>query len=220
MHDWLHNHTLAESLTRDGWSYETLVCDLLRAEHLLVEAPPKVWRADIADRAQFTNEVDLKCQGRRISVKSRNVVFTSPDDIPDNRNPLFVDTQRKWLAVDPAPYAVVCVSQATRACIWLPESTSPQWTTTARYDATRGYADVFLQADRSLWQPFSAFIMHMRHIDDGVWTLSNAALTLEVSVHSGVIPDPPSVIRKFRGQHFAHLVRWMRAKPDFHAVRL
>lgn len=157
---WIDNHELAEAECRRGWSFEDKVADRLRQGGLRVDQPPKNWRDHVDDRHEYTNELDLLVEGLRMSVKSRRVAFSCPEDIPDNRNPLFVDTLRKWDLRDPEPAAVICISQETDAIIWT--STHPdakaRWGRRGAYDAARGYSDQFMTADKSMWYPIETLI--------------------------------------------------------------
>ena len=166
---WLDNHALAEAECRLGWAHEDLVATHLRGAGLDVDTPPKSWRADVSERHAYANELDLIVQGLRVSVKSRRVEFTTPDDIPANRNPLFVDTMRKWDQRTPEPVAVVCVSQVTKAMIWTPASRRWQWSVKHAYDNVRGFAQDFWVADRSLWEPIDTLIGWLGPLWDGRW---------------------------------------------------
>lgn len=177
---WLENHALAESECRLGWAYEDKVAAVLSDNGLDVEQPPKSWRADVSERRAYVNELDLWVNGLRVSVKSRRIHFTCPDDVPDNRNPLFVDTERKWGLRDPEPSAVVCISQVTDAIIWT--STHPlakeAWGRAGAWDQTRGYSDTFLTADRSLWSPVSTLVDTLRVVWDGRWKVRTGHVTV------------------------------------------
>lgn len=178
---WLDNHSLAEAECRTGWVYEDKVAAYLRREGLHVDQPPKSWRANVQERHAYVNELDLLVSGLRVSVKSRRVEFTCPDDIPRNRDPLFVDTVRKWGLRDPEPKAVVCISQVTDAMIWT--STHPDakaaWDVQGAFDATRGYADAFLAAGRDLWSPIDTFVEVFRHVWDGVWQTKSGLVRVD-----------------------------------------
>ena len=222
MTDWASNHALAEQLARTGWAFEDIVAADLRAAGIAVEQPPKEWRA-VADATQalqgsYANEVDLTYRGMRLSVKSRNLLFSTPDDIPNNRNPLFIDTERKWAHKHPVPWAVICISQQTKAIIWLPvAATQAHWGTRQAYDRTRGYADQFMTADRSLWQPWVTLPTALRTAQDGYWLLGNARHNTMVQVHNGVVVNGGM---HFTGRPFIDLVRFMRTESNFTSKRI
>lgn len=218
--DWLSNHALAESECRTGWAFEDRVAAALRNLGLTVEQPDKSWRANVDDRHRYQNELDLVCQGLRLSVKSRRVAFESPDTIPDNRNPLFVDTVRKWAIKTPEPWAVVCISQSTNAIIWLPTNTRSHWGVVNRYDYTRGYADDFMTADRSHWRPVTTLPDAIRTTFDGDWWLSTERMTVHATVTNGYVAHTAPIARKFVGQPFGNLVGHMRKQPGFRSRRV
>lgn len=178
MTSWMQNHALAERECRTGWVFEAYVAQCLQARGLDVEVPEKSWRASVEDRHAYENEVDMRVNGLRISVKSRRVAFSCPDDIPQNRNPLFVDTVRKWELMDPEPVAVVCVSQLTKGVIWTPSYRKWQWTAKHARDATRGYSDAFYAADRSLWFPLDDLVREMHSVWDGRWRVRRGVLAV------------------------------------------
>lgn len=176
---WLENHELAERECRTGWFYEDLVANILGDRGLDVKSPPKSWRKDVAQRRAYVNEVDLWVNGLRMSVKSRRVAFECPDTIPRNRNPLFVDTVRKWRMKDPEPAGVICVSQETQAIIWTPVADKAHWGVRQAYDQTREYEDAFMTADRTLWRPLDALVHQLHTVWDGTWSVRTGQVAVE-----------------------------------------
>lgn len=158
MTTWSKNHELAEALCKAGWEYEAKVATFLRDAGLEVQEPEKSWRTDAKDAfaGRYANEIDLLVEGQRVSVKSRDLAFTSADDFPFDT--IFVDTCRKWVIKDPAPVAIVCVSQKTDAMIWLPSATRSSWTTRTRWDRVRNYRDTFFEAHKSNWRPIDKLV--------------------------------------------------------------
>lgn len=208
---WLDNHQLAESECKTGWEFEDYVATTLRAHRLDVYTPPKSWRADVSQRHGYANELDMLVNGMRVSVKSRRVKFTRPDDIPSNRNPLFVDTVRKWDLKDPEPSAVICISQETRAIIWLPTASRPFWGVKRAFDQVRSYADEFMTADRSLWYSLDDLVQQAQHAWDGVWELvgGKVGVAKNTIVHTGTDPN----LRWLVGQKFYELLPHATVKP-------
>lgn len=211
--DWLQNHTLAESECRLGWAFEDHVATVLRARGLDVEQPPKSWRATVEDRHKYTNELDMLVNGLRFSVKSRRVEFTGdPASVPDNRNPLFVDTVRKWDRRHPEPAAVICVSQVTKAIIWTPVADKSCWRTRARFDNVRGFMEDFLTADRRLWLPLDSLVHQTRHVWDGKWR--TRAGTLAVAKNRVLRQDTDARLRHLAGTSFHLVARYASTKPE------
>lgn len=210
---WIDNHKLAESECRTGWLFEDIVADRLRraSPKLHVETPPKDWRADVRDRKRYANEVDLWVNGGRLSVKSRRVKFTCPQDVPRNRNPLFVDTVRKWKLKDPEPVAVVCISQETQAIIWTPTSDQKLWGRRHAFDQVRSYADDFMTCDRELWYTFDRLVDQLTSLWDGDWETSKGIIrVVDCLVSLEGTADP---LRWLVGQPFWRLAAGATTKP-------
>jgi hypothetical protein len=178
--------------------------------------PPKEWRSNVEDRHRFVNEIDLFVNDLRVSVKSRKVRFTCPEDIPDNRNPLFVDTERKWAKKTPPPFAIVSVSQETEAAIWLNSLTEPQWVRHTRHDAMRGYSDIFMAAPRELWQPLETLPEAITAAFDGIWELTTNSTQIQVAVEHNLISAGP---QKFIGQPLKNLIGWLNCQGGLRAQR-
>lgn len=206
------NHTLAERECRTGWLFEDHVAQVLRVKGLDVETPPKSWRATVEDRHAYVNELDMLVNGLRFSVKSRRVKFTSPEDIPNNRNPLFVDAARKWGQKDPTPAAVVCVSQETRAIIWTPCSTAAYWGVKHAYDNVRGFSQDFLTADRSLWHPLDDLVIAASSVWDGTWSVRTG--TVQVKSNRIVRTGTDLTLQRFVGTPFHLVRRYATVRPE------
>jgi hypothetical protein len=213
MTPWLQNHALAEAECRLGWTFEDYVAEVLRARGLDVEQPPKSWRATVSDRHKYANELDLLVNGLRFSVKSRRVEFTGdPASIPDNRNPLFVDTVRKWDQRTPEPAAVVCISQFTKGIIWTPVADKQYWRTRFRFDNVRGFSQDFLVADRQLWRPLDDLVHQTHHVWDGHWKVKTGVLG--VARNRVVREDTDPKLRHLVGTPFHLVIRHASAKPE------
>lgn len=209
---WIENHALAEREVRTGWLFEDHVAELLRTGGLDVVQPPKTWRADVSQRHDYVNELDLLVNGLRMSVKSRRVRFTCPEDIPSNRNPLFVDTVRKWALKEPEPAAVICVSQETRAAIWTPTAHKARWGTKRAFDQVRRYPDDFMTCDKSLWYPLDELIQHAHSVWDGAWRIRGGILGVKNNcvVHTGTDAN----LRYLVGRKFHDLLPHASQKPE------
>lgn len=206
---WLDNHELAERECRTGWEFEAKVAAYLRDAGVHVVEPDKSWRASVEERHDYVNEVDIVANGLRLSVKSRRVRFTSPQDIPDNRNPLFVDTVRKWRELSPVPAAVVCISQETDGMIWLPRTSANEWGVKHAYDQVRGFAQDFYTARRSLWRPMPELADILRSYWDGIWRTKSGPMT----VHHGQVTRANGVGRRIIGMWWHDVLQHARVMP-------
>lgn len=236
--DWMENHELAKQMFELGHKFEAIVAARLRAEGITTTSPQaKAIRKSVAEAraGKFTNEVDLVANGLRLSVKSRDRMFTDdPASFPFPT--VFVDQVYKWKQKEPKPFAVICVSQQAAAArpfaqpqphdygmIWLHVAdTAPMWRAElGHYDTKRNATADRWAAARELWRPWSSLAEAITTAHDGVWWLSTAILTGGVTVRRGFVTDEDCtpILRKFVGQPFPNLVRWLRAQPGLRSER-
>jgi len=91
-----------------------------------------------------------------MEVKSRNVVFHTPEDFPHPT--ILIDTVSGWEGKRPVPQLVLCVSQQTGALMWLPTKTKQDWIISSRYDHVRRITDSFYESVYGLWQPVETLL--------------------------------------------------------------
>lgn len=171
--NWLQNDAGFREELQRGWYYESVVADQVRTAGLHVWEPPRVCRDHVKDRHRFADEVDLVVEDRRVSVKSRRIAFTCPDDIPRNRDPLIVSTLRQWHLKSKPPMVVINISQETEKWIFLPVlETAPKWETVGGFDHIRGFDERWYAADKSLWRPGEEFPSWLGALTTGDYTVT------------------------------------------------
>lgn len=159
MSDWMKNDELFFKELKDGRRFENYVAELLASHGLRVEQTPLAIRGSIDDIEQFSDQVDIKCQGRYLEIKSRKEPFTCPDDFPYRT--IIVDTVCGWKNKRVKPLAYVCISQLTGSIIATP-SKPQDWQAVRRYDRTRGIWDEFYECDKGRWYDISVLIQYLK----------------------------------------------------------
>lgn len=158
---WSENDALFQQELETGRSWQYFVgLQFLRAG-LTVEVPPLVYRNDISEAPAFANETDVYvgCAPRvKVEVKSRDVEFTCPEDIPRHLLPFFVNTVGSWDSSPDKPKAVVLVSQHTQECVAISAKTFDWWTKVRQYDNVRGIWQWYYAAPPECIYPFGSLI--------------------------------------------------------------
>lgn len=149
--NWFQNDALFTQECRKGHKWEKYVAAFLKLQGLEVELKEQTIREHVRDAPQYKPSSDLLCEGVLMEIKSRGIIFHTPGDFPYET--IFVDTENGWVAKNPRPKAIICISQKTGAMMWLPSSTESQWKKTTRTDHVREIEDTFYEAERKLWKP-------------------------------------------------------------------
>lgn len=154
--DWFKNDDLFFSELDKGHAWERYVAHFFTLRGLTPKLGEQSKRASLDEIARYSPHCDLQCEGAFFEVKSREVLFHSPQDFP--YEDICVDTFDGWKKKDPKPEGVICVSQITGAMIYLSTSTEEEWKLISRRDQKRGIWDLFYDAPKSLWVPVENMI--------------------------------------------------------------
>lgn len=160
--DWMENDALFLQELTKGHRFERLVAQRLLEKGFTVQVPRKSIRSNVTEIHKYKNEVDLYV-GRwqklptKIEIKSRDLYFTCPDDVPEWCMPLFVMTEDSWKQTDEKPAAILVVSQQTGAIIATSSVWQHKWHVIRAPDSVRGIRVTTYAADRELWHTFQDF---------------------------------------------------------------
>lgn len=160
--DWMENDALFLQELAKGHRFERLVAQRLIEKGFTVQIPPKSIRDNVTEIHKYKNEVDLYV-GRwgkppaKIEIKSRDLYFTSPDDVQEWCMPLFVMRKEKWDQAPTKPAAILVVSQQTGAIIATSSVWQHKWHVTRTLDSVRKIPVTNYAADRELWHTFEDF---------------------------------------------------------------
>lgn len=134
-----------------GHLWQCHVANFFSIRGLEVVASPIVIRPSYGGRNSGHDDIDLIVAGRAIEVKSRQVRFTGPGDVPSSRMPFFVDTVEKYGRKREKPWAYVIVSQITGAMLAV-RAKPERWGKKEDRDRTRDQVCLWYTAPRSeLW---------------------------------------------------------------------
>lgn len=156
---WHENDQLFEKELLSGFAWQLLPTAYFRAHGLTVERPD-VGVGGAAPSLAFTDSTDLVVNGRKIECKSRQIWFTSPDTIPANRCPLFIDPLDKYERKTP-PFAYVAISRPTGAMIATHGKRTNEWKVEDRFDSVREIQVTSLGVPRSCWRTMDTLLQRL-----------------------------------------------------------
>jgi len=116
------------AMLEEGRQWELAIAERLVDDGIAVEVPPMLCRPDIASREAYGDAGDLFVRAghggkRTLSVKSRSLDFTGPNDFPFSY--VIVDTIKAYDRVRVS--AVIIVSQKTGGVVVVPATTKEHW---------------------------------------------------------------------------------------------
>ncbi len=157
---WIKNEDLFVKEVTEGYGWQQVACDRLRSEGIEVEINELSIRASIEDIPKYKDEIDLRANGRILEVKSRRLVFTSPEDFPYEC--AFVDTVRGFEAKKEKPTLELMVSRSTETILGLNTASKPLWYKSKKYDNIRGITEYFYICRKRYLFSFSSVVDYLR----------------------------------------------------------
>lgn len=139
-----------------GWKWERFVAGYFASRGIRVEGLKHKARSRYELGFDFRGSVDMYLGGLPVEVKSRNVEFRCPDDLPWEE--LFVMTEHDYDEKDPKPAVVVCVSQVTKAMVWIGCDDRSEWKLKDGFDRIRQIEERWWCAPRRLWRPIQELV--------------------------------------------------------------
>lgn len=149
--DWFENDELFRRECAAGHAWERHAGHFFLLHGFETHLGKQTIRDHVSQAHRYAAQLDLTCEGVRFEVKSRNVVFHTPDDFPFET--IFVDTVGGWDQKPVKPNILLCISRETGAIIWLPTAaTKDRWAIVAKHDNVRSIDERFYEAPKRLWR--------------------------------------------------------------------
>ena len=145
---WKHNDDLFFKELKEGHAWQELPATFFRLHGLSVEIPELKVRESIDQAEQWISTVDLIVAGRKLEIKSRNEIFTSPMSFPYDT--VFVDTVSGYDAKNPKPLAYIMISRPTGAMLCLKANNSNGWNIEKKFDNVRKIHDDFYMCKKQI----------------------------------------------------------------------
>ncbi|NJO18643.1 MAG: hypothetical protein HC877_23825 [Thioploca sp.] len=123
---WSKNDALFIKELTEGFAWQTLPVLFFKLNGLDVQMPSLEIRKDgIEQAAPFFDSKDLIVNKKRIEIKSRKEIFTSPNSFPYKT--AIVDTVKKFDGREDKPFAYVMISRFTGCMLWVSCENPKEW---------------------------------------------------------------------------------------------
>ena len=110
---WRDNYALARQMFSEGHRFENVAAEFFRAHQLTVEQGERVIRNSFADHDKFADETDLIVEGKKIEVKSRNLLeWPSNINLCSLRSWQHKASTDAWVMLSQVTGEMICASGA------------------------------------------------------------------------------------------------------------
>lgn len=165
-YNWYEDDATFVAYLERGQAVERYVQQRLLDEGFNVVLPSQTVRRSIKEAWKYKDQIDLlvethTSQKVRLEVKERrDLRFTSPDDIPSNRLPLFVHAKDRWdgYSDEVRPHVVIIVSGITGAIIAVSAQSRYGWTVVKGFDRVRQQPRKWYAAPRQYWRSYEGLV--------------------------------------------------------------
>lgn len=153
---WSQNDELFISELKAGHEWQMLAACFFKLHGFEVEVPELSIRNSIKQAGNWISSVDLLLNGKKIEIKSRNEVFSSPQSFPYDT--IFVDTVSGYDAKAEKPLAYIMISRPTGCMLCLRSDKPNAWKIEEKFDRVRKIKEKFYVCDKKYLQTLDCLV--------------------------------------------------------------